>query len=87
MLFIVYEVVLSFILSRQIIENQTQNRKEKKNFIFTDKEAALLINVIIHYKADKLGRGIHWNAVREKFTDITKLFINKAFSSRSTIHN
>ena len=66
------EQTCTFISSNQ---STMANRNEKKNFILTDEETALLINIIIHYKSDKLGRGIHWNTVREKFNDITKLFI------------
>ena len=48
--------------------------KSKKEFIWTDNEAELLLNVVHDYKIKHLVEGTCWESVRTKYADILELF-------------
>ena len=54
--------------------NPKKQEKSRKDFIWTDDEAELLLNVTHDYKVQHLVEGICWESVRTKYTDILALF-------------
>ena len=44
------------------------------NFTWTDEETALLIQVVIDYKAAKMAKGLDWETVRTKYDEIAARF-------------
>ena len=48
--------------------------KNKKDFLWTDDEAELLLNVNHNYKVQQLTEGTCWESVRTKYADILALF-------------
>ena len=53
----------------------SQNRKKaEKGFSWTEEEAALLVKVIIDYKACKSSLGLDWETVKSKYEEITERF-------------
>ena len=51
-----------------------KQNKSKKEFIWTDDEAELLLSVVHDYKIKHLVEGTCWESVRTKYTDILELF-------------
>ena len=51
-------------------ENST--KKSKKNFLWSDDETALLVQVIIDYKSTKASIGLDWESIKSKYEDITE---------------
>lgn len=49
---------------------------KKKEFIWTDSEAELLLNVAIGYKTSKAAESVDWESVKSKYDEITQLFID-----------
>ena len=49
---------------------------KKKDCIWTDSEAELLLNVAIGYKTSKAAESVDWVLVKSKYDDITKLYID-----------
>ena len=56
---------------------------EKKPFVFSDTESALLLNVGIKYKEDMRERGKNWETVREKYVHLCKRFLDVYPSRKS----
>ena len=54
--------------------NPKKQEKSRKDFIWTDDEAELLLNVTHDYKVQHLVEGTCWESVRTKYTDILALF-------------
>ena len=50
------------------------NKKTEKHFVWTDEETALLMQVIIDYKAYKTADGLDWESVKKKYEEITERF-------------
>ena len=48
-----------------------------KNFMRTEVEINLLLDVVLDYRVGKAGEDVDWQAVRSKYEDITKLFLEK----------
>ncbi len=48
------------------------------SFTYSDKELELLLDVILHYKADKEGRGFDWQSVKMKYEDLKAMFIESS---------
>ena len=44
------------------------------NFTWTDEETALLTQVVIDYKAAKMGKGLDWETVKTKYDKIATRF-------------
>ena len=51
--------------------------KSKKEFIWTDDKAELLLNVVHDYKIKHLVEGTCWESVRTKYAEILELFQKK----------
>ena len=49
-------------------------KKKGKEFIWTDDEAELLLNVAIEYKMKKAVECVEWESVKSKYSDIHKEF-------------
>ncbi len=56
-----------------------ESTSNSKTFCWTDEESALLLQTVLDYKTTKLSSGNDWETVWEtvknKYEDITKLFI------------
>ena len=50
-------------------------KKTGKEFIWTDEEAELLLNVAIEYKTKKAAECVDWESVKSKYSDIHKEFL------------
>ena len=55
----------------------TSKRSKKPEFVWTDDEAELLLNVTHNYKVQQLVEGTCWESVRSKYVDILELFKNE----------
>ena len=51
------------------------SKKTGKEFIWTDDEAELLLNVAIEYKTKKAAESVDWESVKSKYSDIQKEFL------------
>ena len=59
-------------------KTKTGDSQEKSaSFTWSDEELELLLNVILHYKADKEGRGFDWQSVKTKYDDLRNLFLER----------
>ena len=45
-------------------------KKTGREFIWTDNEAELLLNVAIEYKTKKAAESVDWESVKSKYSDI-----------------
>eukprot|EP00795_Rhopilema_esculentum_P005614 gene5614-10824_t len=52
---------------------------EEKNSLFSwsDEEIQLLLEVILHYKADKAGQGFDWECIKTKYTEFGEIFLER----------
>ena len=50
-------------------------KKTGKEFIWTDDEAELLLNVTIDYKTKKAAVSVDWESVKSKYSDILQAFL------------
>ena len=48
--------------------------RARKEFVWTDDEAELLLNVTIEYKTAKAAESVDWESVKSKYADIFELF-------------
>ena len=48
-----------------------------KNFMRTEVEINLLLDVVLDYRVGKAGQEVDWQTVRSKYEDITKVFLEK----------
>ena len=53
----------------------------KKDFVWSDDEAELLLSVTHQYKVAKLAEGVDWESVKSKYNDILELMQNELPSS------
>ena len=51
-----------------------KQEKGKKEFMWTDDESELLLNVVHEYKVQQLLEGTCWESVKTKYADILQLF-------------
>ena len=49
--------------------------KSKKEFVWSDDESELLLNVVNDYKAAKAAECVDWESVKTKYKDIFELFV------------
>ena len=49
-------------------------KSSKKEFIWSDDEAELLLNVVHQYKVRKILEKVDWETVKSKYDDILELF-------------
>ena len=56
---------------------QTQGASKKTNFIWTDEETALLVQVVIDYKTSQAVDGKDWETIKNKYKEITEKFQNR----------
>ena len=54
-----------------------ESQEKSASFTWSDEELELLLNVILHYKADKEGRGLNWQSVKTKYDDLRNLFLER----------
>ena len=59
-------------LKMEVTKNNKKNTK--REFIWTDEEISLLLQIIINYKATKMARGLDWETVKAKYEEIMELF-------------
>lgn len=55
-------------------KNKEGEKGKKKDCIWTDSEAELLLNVAIGYKTSKAAESVDLESVKSKYDDITQLF-------------
>lgn len=55
-------------------KKKLSEKKSKKEFIWTDDEAQLLLDVAHDYKVKHLVEGTCWESVKTKYYDILELF-------------
>ncbi len=48
--------------------------KNEKNFFWTDEETALLLRILIDYKASKALSGLDWETIENRYDEITDRF-------------
>ncbi|MCP4485444.1 MAG: hypothetical protein GY823_12930 [Flavobacteriaceae bacterium] len=48
--------------------------KNEKNFFWTDEETALLLRILIDYKASKALSGLDWETIKNRYDEITDRF-------------
>ena len=51
------------------------SKEKKKEFIWTDDEVELLLNVSNEYKVSKASESVDWESVKSKYSDIYDLFV------------
>ena len=56
-------------------ETHAPPKESKKEFVWSDDEAELLLNVTNDYKVTKVSESIDWESVRSKYKDIFDLFV------------
>ena len=66
-------------------DTESVSNEGEKNFSWTDKEMALLLQVIIGYKAKKTLERLDWDTVRSKYDGILEKFIER-YSNNIAIH-
>ena len=49
-------------------------KSKRKEFLWSDDETELLLNVINDYKTSKVGENVDWQSVQSKYSDILNLF-------------
>ena len=54
-----------------------ESQEKSASFTWSDEELELLLSVILHYKADKEGRGFDWQSVKTKYDDLRNLFLER----------
>ena len=53
-----------------------KNKDKKKEFIWTDDEAELLLNVANDFKVSKAAESVDWESVKSKYSDIRDLLVD-----------
>ena len=48
--------------------------RARREFVWTDDEAELLLNITIEYKTLKAAESVDWESVKSKYADIFELF-------------
>ena len=60
------------------MSTSTAQRKEKtekeKSYVWTDEETALLVKIVIDYKALKANLGLEWETIKNRYEEITTRF-------------
>ena len=54
-----------------------ESHEKSASFTWRDEELELLLSIILHYKADKEGRGFDWQSVKTKYDDLRCLFLER----------
>ena len=49
---------------------------DKKDFVWSDDEVELLLNVAIDYKVAQAAESVDWESVKSKYKDILQLYID-----------
>ena len=52
-----------------------ETEKALFSFNWNDEEIELLLEVVLHFKSDKAGRGLDWESIETKYVDIPDIFI------------
>ena len=60
--------------SIHVLENIVIPKKTGKEFVWTDDEVELLLNVANDYKTTKAADCVDWESVKSKYVDIFELF-------------
>ena len=57
-------------------EGQSSKAKKSKsdNFVWSDDEVELLLNVVLEYKTARTAENVDWQTCQTKYTDILDLF-------------
>ena len=58
-----------------MINMAVKGKEGERNFIWTDDETSLLLQVVMDFKAQKSSQGLDWEAVKSRYEDITERFI------------
>eukprot|EP00794_Sanderia_malayensis_P020624 gene20624-22659_t len=51
-----------------------KSSNKERGFVWTDEETALLLQIIIDYKASKTALGLDWETIKSKYEEILELF-------------
>ena len=62
-----------------------QTKKTEKNFVWTDDETALLVQVIIDYKTSKAANGLDWESIKNKYEEISERFLSSYPRAESVV--
>ena len=58
------------------LENSSKSKKRKtENFVWTDDEVELLLNVVLEYKTARTAENVDWETCQSKYSDILNLFL------------
>ncbi len=60
---------------RSSTKDKTNKKERKKEFVWTDDESELLLNVANEYKVVKAAESVDWESIKSKYEDITERFI------------
>ena len=63
------------VLFMNLATKKSNECKKGKEFVWTDSEAELLLNVSIDYKTSKTAECVDWESIKSKYDDITELYI------------
>ena len=62
-----------------------QTKKTEKNFVWTDDETALLVQVIIDYKTSKAANDLDWESIKNKYEEIAERFLSRYPRAESVV--
>ena len=60
---------------------------KKSNFMCTEKETALLVQVVIDYKASQSVDGNDWETIKNKYKEMTKKFKSRYLKRESGVEH
>ena len=55
-------------------EGNSSKAKKSGNFVWSDDEVELLLNVVLEYKIARTAENVYWKTCQTKYTDILDLF-------------
>ena len=69
---------IAFEIAKKMPNSEGQSSKAKKsksdNFVWSDDEVELLLNVVLEYKTARTAENVDWQTCQTKYTDILDLF-------------
>ena len=54
--------------------NSSRPKKKSRNFVWSDDEVELLLNVVLEYKTARTAENVDWQTCQTKYIDILDLF-------------
>ena len=66
--------------------NANTSSSKKNNFVWTDQETSLLVQVVIDFKASKALDGIDWETIKNKYNEISEKFQDRYPKSSGAVN-